>query len=441
VSRLPVRIRLTVVFVVVMACVMALIGLFLYFSTRNSIDDSIAQSLQARQGAARAYVESNPLSLPPGERFAQVMSPTGAVLATRPAGQAAVLNPQQAAQAATGTHTFEWHEHARYLAGPAQSGGRRVVVVVGASLADHEHALEGLTGALFVGGSLALLFAAITAYLIAGAALRPVEDMRLRAETISSADPSAQLPEPQVEDEIKRLSVTLNEMLRRIADSAEHERRFIANASHELRTPLTALQAELELADRDTTAPDELRAAVARSRADVARLIRLSNHLLELAAVDEDGAAAHERVELDDLVRVVAADLAHRPEADGRDISTTSTGLAVDGDPGDLRRALTNLVENALVHGAGDITITTRLAGPDVEIAVHDQGALHPALAGGRAFERFGRGPDTGERPGAGLGLALVQAIAEQHGGRADLVEEPDGGVRAVLRLPVSRPE
>jgi two-component system, OmpR family, sensor kinase len=442
VSRLPIRIRLTLVFVIAMAAVLTIIGLFLFFSTKNSIDDSIAQSLRARQGAARAYVESAGGAIPPGERFAQVLTPAGAVVASRASSQKPLLTPKQAAKAATGVHQFEWHEHARYLAGPAVVDGRRVVVVVGASLADHEHALEGLTGALLVGGPLALLLAAITAYLIAGAALAPVEDMRRQAATISSADPSAQLPEPPADDEIKRLSVTLNEMLRRIGQSAEYERRFIANASHELRTPLTALQAELELAERHASTPDELRAAIGRSRQDVARLIRLSNELLELAAADDAGRIRVTPVALDDLARMVVADLAHRSEAEDREIRAVPSGLTVDADAEALRRAVGNLVENALVHGSGAVTITAALTddGREVEIAVHDEGSLHPSLAGGRAFERFGRGADTSGRPGAGLGLALVRSIAEQHGGSVGLAGD-EGGVRAVLRLPVSRPE
>jgi signal transduction histidine kinase len=443
-SRLPIRLRLTAIFVLAMAALLAVIGAFLFYRTKTSIDDSIAQSLRGRQGAVRAYAQSRPGSvpqIPPGERFAQILSPAGEVLASSPDAQPAVLTPTQAALAARSVHMFELSERERYLAGPATVGGRRVVVVAGASLAQHEKALEGLGGALFIGGPLALLLAGGVAYLVAGGALGPVEAMRRRAATISTADPTAQLPEPPVDDEVRRLSLTLNAMLRRIAQSAEPERRFIADASHELRTPLTALQTELEIAQRHAKTTDELRAAIARSRADVARLIDLSNGLLELAALDETGRVCAEEIDIDGLLTAVATDLRHRPEARDREVSVRPSGLRISADERAVRRAVTNLIENALVHGVGTVTASAALT-PDaqhIEISIHDEGALHPSLGDGHAFSRFARGADAAGRAGAGLGLALVKSIAERHGGDAALDEERGGGVRATLRLPVEQ--
>ncbi|UTI63758.1 HAMP domain-containing histidine kinase [Paraconexibacter antarcticus] len=439
-SRLPIRARLTLVFVAVMSVVLALIGTFLFYRTKHTIDDSIAQSLRARQGAARAYAESAPggrLQLPPGERFAEILAPSGAVLLRRPDGLRPLLSPREAARASAGLHVFELSERERYLAGPATVGGRRVVVVVGASLRDHEKALEGLGGALLVGGPLALLLAAGIAYLIAAGALGPVEAMRRRAATISTADPTATLPESEVDDELGRLSVTLNAMLGRIARSAEHERRFIADASHELRTPLAALQAELELAERHASDAGALRAAIARSREDVARLIRLSDGLLDLAAAEEAAAGPAVPLDVDELLEAIAGDLRHRAAAEGRMLTVRRSGLKVTADELAVRRALGNLVENALVHGAGAVVVGADPGGDaGVVLWVHDDGTLPPELAGDRAFERFARGPDASGRPGAGLGLALVRLVADAHGGTATLAARPGGGVRAELRLP-----
>jgi signal transduction histidine kinase len=445
VSRLPIRARLTLVFVVVMALVLVVTGTFLFYRTKHSIDGSIEQSLRARQGAARAFAQdggAGRLRIPPGERFAQLLTPSGAVLLSRPAASPALLTPAQAAEAATGLRVFERSERDRYLAGPARVRQRRIVVVVGASLRDHEKALEGLGGALLVGGPLALLLAAAIAYLTAAGALGPVEAMRRRAATISTADPTALLPVPGVDDEVRRLSITLNAMLARIARSAEHERRFVADASHELRTPLAALKAELELAERHAGSEAELREAVARSRVDVERLIGLTNGLLELAGADEGGGMRLQPVAVDELLTAVVDAVGHRDEVAGgdREIVVTPSGLTVGADPVALRRALANLLENALVHGAGTITTGAgRGPGPGgggVRIWVADEGRLHPSVADGRAFARFARGTDTATRPGAGLGLALVRSIARAHGGTVELEEPPDGGVRAVLWLP-----
>jgi two-component system OmpR family sensor kinase len=438
---MPIRVRLTVVFVVAMTVVLAVIGSFLFFRTKQSIDDAIAQSLRARQGAASAYVASQRggvLALPPGERFAQVLTSGGAVLVTRPEAAAPMLGVAQARTAASGLHGFELHEQVRYLAGPVTVRGRRVVVVAAASLADHERALEGLSGALLIGGPLALLLAAAAAYFVAGSALRPVEEMRLRAETIETADPVAQLPEPAVDDELRRLSVTLNAMLRRIAAASEHERRFVANASHELRTPLAALQTELELAERHGRSSEELKAASGRGREDVARLVGLTNDLLELARVSEARTVTRASIDVADLLATAASDLERRAAEAGRELVVEPVDLEITGDPQALRRATGNLIENALVHGAGRITVGAAATddGRAVELSVRDDGTLHPSIAAGIAFERFGRGADAAARPGAGLGLALVAAIAEQHGGSAELLELPGTGVCAVLRLP-----
>jgi signal transduction histidine kinase len=440
-SRLPIRARLTLIFALVMAGVLVIIGSFLYYRTKHNLDDSIAQSLRARQGAARAYAQSaagpGSSAIPPGERFAQVLTASGRVIASRPAGARAVLSPRQAEIAARGLRVFEQHERNRYLAGPAQIRGRRVIVVAGASLADHEKALEGLGGALLIGGPLALLLAAAIGYATAAGALRPVEEMRRRAATIGRADPSSLLPVPDVDDELKRLSLTLNEMLARIGQAAEHERRFIANASHELRTPLAALQAELEIAERHPSSADHLRAAIALARQDVARLIALSNGLLDLAAADED-LPAFERVDVDDLLQAIAGDLRHRMSGGQRAMVARPSGLTVTADESALRRAVSNLAENAVVHGAGDITLGADLiADRDcVELWVHDHGSLSPSLGEDEAFERFARGREATGRPGAGLGLALVRTVAEAHGGTAQLASGPAGGVRAILRLP-----
>ena len=438
-SRLPIRLRLTVICVVAIAAVLALIGAFLFFRTKQAIDDSISQSLHSRLGALRAYAEAGSRPrIPPGERFAQIVTPDGRVVVNRPVGLHRLLRPAEAQQASTGVHLFELHERERYLAGPATVGGRRYVVVAGASLAEHERALEGLGGALFIGAPLALLLVGGVAYLVAGAALRPVEAMRERAASISTADSTAQLPVPEVDDELRRLSVTLNAMLRRIAGSAEHERRFITNASHELRTPLAALRAELELADRSTSSTPELRDAVRHSREDVERLISLSDSLLELAVAEEGHALSIGSVDVDDVLQAAAAQSRRAEVARDREIVVDPSGLEVQADEIALRRALTNLFDNALIHGTGRVTAGAAPSGDGtrVELWVENEGRVDASVADGGAFDRFGRGADAAGRPRAGLGLSLVRTIAVQHCGDARLEQVGADRVRAVIALP-----
>jgi two-component system, OmpR family, sensor kinase len=441
VSRLPIRLRLTLIFVLVMGVVFAAVGAFVYFRTKSNIDDSIAASLRSRQAALRAYAAAlppgAPSSIPPGERFAQLLTPDGRVIESRPEGARARLTPAQARRAARAPAFSELHERERYLAGPARVDGRPAVALAATSLAEHERALESLAGALLIGGPLALLVAGALGYATAAGALRPVELMRRRAATISRADASAELPVPDVDDEVRRLSLTLNEMLERLARSADAERRFVANASHELRTPLAALQAELELADRPGTSPEEVRAALTRVREDAARLVALSQDLLEISAADAGRAGPRAEVVVDDVLDRVAGGARHRAGELGRTLQVQHSGLSVHGDELALQRLMTNLVDNALVHGRGDVVLgaTREEEAHRIALWVRDGGRV-AAEVREIAFDRFARGRDTAGRPGAGLGLSLVRAIAEQHGGEAALEDLDGAGVRAVVRLP-----
>ena len=174
-------------------------------------------------------------------------------------------------------------EHLRLLARPA--GDR--VVVVGATREDREEALASLERVLLIGLPIALLLAALAAYGVATAALRPVSAMRAEAAEISRLGSGRRLPVPEGRDELARLGGTLNEMLDRLERSAERERGFVASASHELRTPLALLRAELELALREGRSPEELREAVASAAAESDRLVQLAEDLLVLARADE----------------------------------------------------------------------------------------------------------------------------------------------------------
>ncbi len=441
-SRLPIRARLTAVFVAVMGGVLVVIGLFLYYRTEHNIDAAINQALRARQGSVQAYARTvdakGTQAIPPGERFAQLLGVEGRVLDSRPERGRPLLTPAETRDAATRLVTIERHERRRLLAGPTRLHGRRVVAVAATSLADRERALEGLGGALLVGLPLALLLAAGVAYAVAAAALAPVESIRRRAASISRAAPSSGVPVPVADDEIRRLALTLNEMLDRLTAAAEQERSFVANASHELRTPLAALNAELELALRGGRTVDELRTAIVAAKGDGDRLAALAAGLLDLERADTPRERSLERIDVDELLSSAVDDLEHAASTD-RTVTVIPSGLAFAGDAAAVTRAVRNLIDNALIHGQGAIRIGAELLpeGRSVRLWVSDQGRLDDELVNGHAFERFTRGPGAVDRRGAGLGLALVRAVAESHGGTASLEARPDG-VRAAITIPVA---
>src|SRR2546423_3958683 len=174
--------------------------------------------------------------------------------------------------------------------------------------------------------------------------------MRRRAAEISTSSLDERLPVPDTRDEVSRLGETLNDMLARIEGGVLRERRFVADASHQLRTPLALLATELELALGRSRSPAELRAALASATESTARLRRLADDLLLLASADDGRVPLKtEEMDLADLAEQVGKRFGVRVEAEP---------LVVNADPLRLDQALTNMVDNALRHGGGLVTLT-----------------------------------------------------------------------------------
>ncbi len=440
--RLSLRSKLTLIFAGVMGLVLAVIGSFLFYNTKANLDDAIHASLRTRAGTLAQSIQRSPGSpadlVAHGERFAQVLTRNDSVLDSRPQNAAPLLSRAEA-QAVARPKIFERGEDDRLLAIPVRANNRDLVAVVGASLADREHALESLGGALLIGGPVALLLASALAYWIAGAALRPVELMQRRASEITKADSRARLPVSETHDEIHRLATTLNDMLNRLAQAADHERTFVANASHELRTPLATIRAELELALRHATSLEQFRDAARAAIRDSDGLSRLADDLLILARADSGRLPLRpEDIYVPRMLRAVADELARDARLGERVVRVEDVGaIAVRADPDRVTQALRNMTGNALLHGSGAITLGAEQHHDVVRLRVTDEGPLldEPTIAA--AFERFSRGSTSFELPGAGLGLPIVREIARGHGGDARLVNI-DAGVSCILELPAA---
>jgi len=437
VSRVPIRWRLTVTFAAVMAVVIVAIGLLLYARFESELNRTIDDGVRARVEALATLVTQQrqaPLTAAAGQRllaredgFAQIIRPTGVVVAsTRLVRGVTLLSPGELRRARQGLVMVTRHpltsiaKRARIAAQPAADG--HVVVVVAHSLKDREGANESFARALLIGGPLALLFAAAAGYGLAVAVLRPVESMRARAATISADEPGARLPVPRADDELGRLGSTLNDMLARVEGALAHERALTANASHELRTPLAILKGELELALRHERSHGELLEALRAAADEADRLASMADDLLVLARADSgNGALTLETqpVDLDELIARVAARFASRAAALGREIEVVCEPICLRADPGRLEQAVSNLIDNALRHGSGRVRATGRLLNGRVEIHVTDQGKGISDECAPHAFERFRRGTQAGNGEGAGLGLAIVDAVARAHDGAA----------------------
>jgi signal transduction histidine kinase len=288
-----------------------------------------------------------------------------------------------------------------------------------------------------LGGPLALAVATVAAYLLAAGALRPVEAMRRRAASIGASTPGARLPEPRSRDELFRLAETLNEMLARLESAVEHERRFVDDASHELRTPLALLRTELELALRRPRSKQELERALRSAAEESDRLGRLAEDLLLFARYDQGFLPLRlEQLDAEALLKNVAARFDGLAQEAGRTLDVSdAAGVALEGDETRLEQALDNLVENALAHGAGAVSLSAVRENGRVELHVTDEGKGMPAQFLPRAFDRFSRADDARGGAGTGLGLAIVDLVARAHGGEARLANRPEGGVDAWISL------
>jgi len=454
VSRLPIRLRVAAAFAVAMAIVLAGTGAFLYARLGTDLNRALDQELRLRAQDLRALVEDSPGSLSTaaggglverGESFAQLLDLNGGVVAaTPPLGSRALVEPLEIVAAGRQDVFVDVRsvpgldEPARLLASPVRRGSDRLILVVGATRENRAEALRSLRNEFLIVGPIALLLATGAGYLFAGAGLRTVETMRRRAAEISAERPGERLPVPPTRDELQRLGLTLNEMLERLEQALERERGFVAEAGHELRTPLALLRAELDYALRHADTEEELREAVRAASDETDRLAQLADGLLLIASSDQDELRLrHEPLAVGDVLASVRNRFLWRADEAGRTVEVDAPGgLEVEADRIRLEQALGNLVDNALRHGEGNVILGGRAVDGTVELHVRDSGPGFPEDFLPRAFERFSRPDESRAGAGAGLGLAIVDAITLAHGGSAHAENSSAGGADVWIALP-----
>jgi two-component system OmpR family sensor kinase len=448
-GRLPIRVKLTLAFASLMIVLFGGLALLLYTRFEAGLDTGINGELRSRaavvESVVRAAKHDQEAPLPSGgDAFAQIVDARGGVVDSTPGFDRRPLIPADEIARARRASVIVDREGERLLARPLGIGSR--VVIVGVSSAERDHALQTLGDLLFIGGPVLLILTCAAGYALASSALGPVERMRRRAARISDAGPSARLPVPEGHDELQRLGETLNEMLARLERGLMRERAFVADAGHELRTPLSILKLELGLTLAERPSPERLEQALLSAAEEVDRLARLAEDLLVIARADQGRMPVHRRpIETGELMRSVAERFAGRAGPAAREVAVEGRDWpAVEADPARLEQALTNMVDNALRHGEGTVALSAGRRDGGVELHVRDRGPGFPPEFLPRAFERFSRADAARSGGGSGLGLSIVAAIANAHGGRAGVANRPDGGADVWLFLPgasVSTPD
>jgi two-component system OmpR family sensor kinase len=443
VRRLPFRVRLTLSFAGVMILLFGGLALLLHARFEAGLDQAIDHALRTHAGDLKTLVSGRrqlPALPDSGGNFAQIVDPsTGRVLAATPDSSAALLTARELRRAATATGftLISRGDHARLLAGPVGTVPP-AVLVVGNSLSQRNSALTTLSELLYIGGPMLLILTCLAGYGLAAWALAPVKKMSERADQICGAPGGERLPVPEANDELHRLGETMNGMLSRLEDAIARERAFVAEAGHELRTPLAILKLELEFALAVDSTREELQARLRSVAEEVERLTKLAQDLLIIARAEQGRLPLEKRpIELRPLLGHVAERFAAAANSRGRVVRLGDfEELRVEADTSRLEQALTNMVSNALRHGDGDVVLTAHQAGAHTEIHVLDGGPGFEPEFLPRAFERFARADRARSERGAGLGLSIVEVIAQIHGGRAGVRNRNGGGADVWLELP-----
>ncbi|HEX2173983.1 MAG TPA: ATP-binding protein [Dehalococcoidia bacterium] len=317
-------------------------------------------------------------------------------------------------------------------------------VALTTSLEGAEELLTNLRLLLILGITAAGVIGALIGIPVTRFLLRPLERVVTTAESISAGDLSRRVGLPPGRNELSRLGAAFDRMVDQIEATLRAQRQFIADSSHELRTPLTALGGMVEMLLLGVDAGDRQKTQRVLSALDreIGRLSRLVQDLLTLSQLDAHPRIARQPVALSRLVEDITDQA--RGLARGQSVQCTiEPGVAVLGDPDRLQQVILNLMDNALKYTPpdGQVTLTLRRDHDQADLTVADTGEGIAPDALPHIFDRFYRADKARARKsgGAGLGLAIAQAIVEAHGGRLDAASDGIGcGSRFTLRLPLA---
>jgi two-component system OmpR family sensor kinase len=472
------RIRLTLAYLLLLAVALSAFGLGVYIYVERKLHHEFERSVQTEgkqlAQAMSIYEDETRLrqklgdapSVPgsyivvqtrrPGGQLKDIYNPANASLPVLPPGRVVFRVTPRLGRLALYAENFTGQSQSKLIGNPAegqrqsrqrppQFTGR---VTVARSLEDVDRSLRPLRTILVAGGLAVLLVGALLSLGLAAALLRPLGRMRATAQRIGDErDFTRRMRvEGNPHDELGRLSSSFNQMLAELERSnidlkttLEAQRRFVADASHELRTPLTAIRTNVEFLSRVPDARTEDRAGALQDvLAELRRMESLVGDLLALARLEAASRAARRPFRLDHLLVDVHRD-ALRLAPEGVEVGLGAlTELWVSGERDDLRRAVWNLVDNALKYTpVGRVDL--RLASHDgvAELAVADTGVGIAEAHLEHVFDRFWRAPGMRGTAGSGLGLAITRWVAQAHGGTVTVASTPGSGTTFTLTLPV----
>ena len=469
IARLSLRTRLVLGVIALAALGLGVADVATYASLSSFLIQRTDQSLAAAQGdAGHGHGDNEGCGHgdrpPPGSRpgdLIQIRTLDGTILCsnqTTPLDGSSLSPPKLPATIVAPSSSDP--DGARYLTTSAQDGGGRyrvrvsvepgssTMLVAATPLTDVDATLQRLLWIELLVTALVLVALGALGLWAVKLGLRPLDAIGTTAAAIGAGDLSRRVERAEPRTEVGRLGLALNGMLGQIesAFAAREEserklRRFVADASHELRTPLAAVRAYAELFTRGA---DRRPADLARSMEGIAReserMSLLVNDLLLLARLDEGRPLRRDRIQLDEVVEeAVETALAVEPD---RTIELERSSAGVIGDRERLRQIVDNLLANVRAHTPAGSPVRVRVASVDgtAVVEVQDSGPGLTFEETNRVFERFYRADRSRSRAsgGAGLGLSIVSAVTEAHGGSVGARSEPGHGATFSIRLPLA---
>jgi two-component system OmpR family sensor kinase len=453
--RLSLRVRLSLAFAVG-AAVLVAIGVAVVSSVlTRSVDDAIDAELRSRLADVSAAATERADAVVRADQFAQVIAADGSLLVDSSFGaRGPVLAGAELAAALTGPQRVDravdgLGPHARLDSRPVVTPTGPAVVVVGSDAEALSSARARARLVMYLAPPIAALALGAAAWVLVGAALRPVTELADEAARLSTSRLGRRLPVPAGDHEVAALATSLNALLSAVESAMATERQFLDDASHELRTPLTVVRGEVELAQLalaggGAAGVDEARQSVDAAAREAERLTALAEDLLVLARLDRgELRLRHRAVNL----RRLATDVVARLGTERPITTVAGDDVLVNADHQRLEQVVGNLVANARTYARGRVLVSVAGLGADgARIEVADDGPGFPDHLVASAFDRFRRADRArgGRRAGAegtGLGLAIVAAVVDAHGGTVEAANGPPlGGAVVTVRLPTGTP-
>ncbi len=435
--------RITAIAVAVVVGVLVIAGWLLVSAQQRTLTNNLRDALEQRSDDVvellRSGREPRDATVAGGDDvIIQLATDEGELFSSAPSSPIRTGVPASALTPSWATITLDRNQYTVATRPVATIHGTGVLRVAGLT-DDIREARAVLIRGLEIGIPVVALLLGWLIHTLVGRTLRPVETIRREADEIDGSRLHRRVATPAGNDEIAHLASTMNRMLDRLDDSAQLQKRFVADASHELRGPLARMRAGLEV---DIPRARQLGMVESHQAVldDAIELERLVDELLELARLDDGGGLVRRvAVDLDDIVLSETARL--RSDSGPRfDLASVSSAQVV-GDPAQLVRAIRNLLDNASRFAVSRVTVSLGEIGDRAVLAIANDGPGIAVADRQRIFERFTKLDDarTAGRGGTGLGLAITREIIVAHGGTICVDGPPDdGGARMVVSLPTS---